>query len=489
MPPLVALIGRPNVGKSTLFNRLIRGNRAITHDRPGVTRDRLQGEVRRSGSRFALVDTGGVSLDESGQAGEGPEELRGFEAEVLDQVRMAIEEADLLVLVTDGRDGLTPLDERLADFARSSNKPVLLAVNKVDGGEKADMLTAEFHAVGLEVIPFSAAHSFNLRGLTERIMELLEKSEEAKSAVASAATPGTASGAVSESSSESAPESASGTAPEPEEELGKGLRLAVIGRPNVGKSSLVNTLTGQRRMIVSEIAGTTRDSVDVSFEAGGKQYMFVDTAGVRRRARIDDTVERFSVSSALKTAQRADVTILVLDAFEGVTAQDKRLIAFLDKYKIAFFAMVNKIDLVPREHRKKVLALYKKALGFCSYAPILTTSALTRAGLAGVLPTAEEVWAECGVRISTGVLNRSSSDAIQRHQPPLVKGRRAKFYYLTQAETRPPTFIFFVNDPERVKTSYVRYLENTLRKLFGLKVAPLRLEFRKSGREGRVKPN
>ena len=465
MPPLVALIGRPNVGKSTLFNRLIRGNRAITHDRPGVTRDRLQGEVRRSGRRFALVDTGGVSLDESGQAGEGPEELRGFEAEVLDQVRLAVEEADLLVLVTDGRDGLTPLDERLAEFARSSNKPVLLAVNKVDGGEKADMLTAEFHAVGLEVIPFSAAHSFNLRGLTERIMEMLEESRE--------------------SEVKTTPEDGSKT----EEDLEKGLRLAVIGRPNAGKSSLVNTITGQRRMIVSEIAGTTRDSVDVAFEVDGKRYMFVDTAGVRRRARIDDTVERFSVSSALKSAQRADVTILVLDAFEGVTAQDKRLIAFLDKYKIAFFAMVNKIDLVPREHRKKVLALYKKALGFCSYAPILTTSALTRAGLAGVLPTAEEVWEECGTRISTGVLNRSSSEAIQRHQPPLVKGRRAKFYYLTQAETRPPTFIFFVNDPERVKTSYVRYLENTLRKLFGLKVAPLRLEFRKSGREGRVKPN
>ena len=477
MPPLVALIGRPNVGKSTLFNRLIRGNRAITHDRPGVTRDRLQGEVRRSGSRFALVDTGGVSLDDSGRAGEGPEGLRGFEAEVLAQVRMAMEEADLLVLVTDAKDGLTPLDERLAEFARGSGKPVLLAVNKVDGGEKADMLTAEFHAVGLEVIPFSAAHSFNLRGLTERIMELLEKSEEAKSTAASEAVSGAAYGAALEA------------APEPEEDLEKGLRLAVIGRPNVGKSSLVNTLTGQRRMIVSEIAGTTRDSVDVAFEADGKRYMFVDTAGVRRRARIDDTVERFSVSSALKTAQRADVTILVLDAFEGVTAQDKRLIAFLDKYKIAFFALVNKIDLVPREHRKNVLALYKKALGFCSYAPILTTSAITRAGLGGVLSTAEEVWKECGVRISTGVLNRSSGEAIQRHQPPLVNGRRAKFYYLTQAETRPPTFIFFVNDPERVKTSYVRYLENTLRGLFGLKVAPLRLEFRKSGKEGRAKPN
>jgi GTP-binding protein len=491
MLPTIALLGRPNVGKSSLFNRLIRGNRAITHDRPGVTRDRMHGIVRRMGAVFGVVDTGGVSLDAAGRADEGPIDMRGFEQEVMQQAQLAMDESLALCLVVDGKDGLLPLDERLAQFVRGSGKPVLLVVNKVDSCEQEQRLISEFYALGLEIAAVSAAHGYGLDTLVERMVAMLPEPE-----------------IIRETPVETAPEE-SAYDPEPQEpgapaspelldvappnplpayDPTRGLRIAVLGKPNAGKSSLVNRLVGATRMIVSELAGTTRDSVDVIAEIPGpdgmpQRYTFVDTAGVRRRARIDDPVERFSVSAALGSGRKADVAIFLMDASEGVSMQDKRLLAYLDKEKIPFLIGVNKVDLVPpaaMEAFKKALA---EELRICQHAPVLYVSALTGKGVDRVLDLAAKIRAECAIRLPTGQLNRIVTEAIARHQPPLVKGRRAKIYYLTQVDVMPPTFVFFVNDPERIRPSYARYLENKLRALAKIRYAPIVIYFRSSGKD------
>ncbi len=449
---LVALIGRPNVGKSTLFNRLTRGSRALTHDRPGITRDRMYGEVRREGISFGLVDTGGVNLDTTGDVIEGPSELRGFEREVFTQAKQALQESRLAVLVVDAREGLLPLDEQLASFLRQSGHPVLLVANKVDGSEQEQVLLPDFYALGLDIIPVSAAHRYNMDGLIEKIASVLDSlPEEADTG----AVPGTA------------------------------LRLALLGRPNAGKSSLANAMLGQERMIVSDIPGTTRDSVDLALEVQGpdgesKRYVFVDTAGIRRRSKIVDSVEQMSVSGSLKSARKADVSLMVLNAEEGIAVQDKRLLAYLDKEKIPLIILLNKVDLFERKERPKLKQQFRDDLGICRHAPLLLVSAKTGAGLDKILPTAEELWKECDLRVGTGQLNRMMEQCLGKHQPPLVNRRRAKFFYLTQADTRPPTFVFFVNNADLVKDSYARYLEKQLRKLLGLHHAPLDVRFRSS---------
>ena len=441
----IALLGRPNVGKSTLFNRLIRSNRAITHDRPGVTRDRMEGVVRPRGGRpFRIIDTGGVTLDEHSRPTEGPEALRGFETEILRQAEEAIRDAAVLCLVVDGRDGLMPFDEHLAAFVRRQNKPILLAVNKVDGLEREDAMLAEFHALGLPMLAVSAEHGHNLRALEEELGDLLPAEDPA------------------------APDDRSV------------LRLALLGRPNAGKSSLVNAMIGESRMIVSDIAGTTRDSVDVPFEVDGQRCVFVDTAGVRRRTRIDDVVEKFAVNASLKSTTKAHVTLYVIDALEGVTSQDKRLVDLLDERKTPFMILVNKIDLVRRKERAALDKAFKDLLEFCPHVPVLLVSALTGAGLDAILPMAARIREECAIRIPTGQLNRAMEEVLQRHQPPVVKRCRPKFFYLTQAETEPPTFVFFVSDADRVLESYARYLEKGLRRLFHIEHAPMRVRLRSS---------
>ena len=482
MLPNIALIGRPNVGKSSLFNRLIRGNRAITHDRPGVTRDRMHGQVRRHGTVFGVIDTGGVSLDASGRAGEGPEEMRGFEQEVMQQAQLAMDEAQAVCLVVDGKDGLLPLDERLARFVRSAGKPVLLVVNKVDSREQEERLVSEFYALGLDIAAASAAHGYGLDTLVERMQELLpEMTPEAQDQEPASK----ASFPEQDSEREGEKSAAQGLDPE------RGLKIAVLGKPNAGKSSLVNRLVGATRMIVSEIAGTTRDSVDVIAEIPGpdglpRRYTFVDTAGIRRRARISDAVERFSVSSALTSARKADLAFFLLDAAEGLTSQDKRLLAFLDKEKIPFLICVNKTDLVPAPTMAEFKKSLDEELRICRHVPVLYISAITGKGVDRILDLATAVYTECGVRLPTGQLNRFLSEAIERHQPPLVKGKRAKIYYLTQVDVRPPTFVFFVNDPERVRDSYARYLENKLRSLAKIRYAPIVVHFRISGKDRHV---
>ncbi|MBT8763804.1 ribosome biogenesis GTPase Der [Desulfohalobiaceae bacterium Ax17] len=437
MLPFVVIAGRPNVGKSTLFNRLIGKNKALTHDRPGVTRDRIYGEVRRGGTPFALVDTGGLILDAD----------EGIEKEILAQAQEAIEAADLVLLVVDGREGINPLDEQLAEMLRQSNKPIHLVVNKVDGLEKEDALVPEFYELGFDLTPVSAAHGHNITGLIEEIRAKLPPIEREQEV----------------------------------QDKAPGLRLSLLGRPNVGKSSMINALVGENRLIVSPVAGTTRDSVDVTLEKDGKLYTFVDTAGVRKKRRIRDSLEQFSVLRALRSSKRAQVVLLVLDALEGVLAQDKKLLSFLDREKTPFIVVVNKIDLIPRSKLAQLKEYFRQELRFCSHAPIVYTSTISKAGLGSLLPLAENLWAECQKRVTTGLLNRLIKEATYRHQPPLIKGKRAKFYYMTQAGVCPPEFVFFVNNKELVKPTYVRYLERQIRKLFGLNMAPIRMYFRDKG--------
>lgn len=452
--PVIVLAGRPNVGKSTLFNRLIKSNRAITHDMPGVTRDRMEGIVRRRGlPPFEVVDTGGITLDANAMPAEGPEGIRGFEADILAQTDAALASAAAVGFVVDGRDGLLPLDEHLAAHIRRKNLPVLCIVNKVDGIEKEDEHLAEFHALGFPLLAVSAEHGHNINALCEDLAALLP--EHGKNGW---------------------------SAEIPEKPA---LRLAMLGRPNAGKSSLINAISGEERLIVSDVAGTTRDSVDVRFETDGKIYEFVDTAGVRRKTKITDEVEKFSVNSAIKSTTKAGVTLLALDAEAGVSQQDKRLIDLLATRKIPFMILANKCDLVPESQMAKLKKELHESLAFCTYAPVLMVSAKTGAGLKKILPLAEKIHKECAIRVPTGQLNRAMDEVLTRHQPPIVRRSRAKFFYLTQAESEPPTFVFFVSDAERVPESYARYLEKALRRIFAITYAPMRVHFRSSHKKGK----
>jgi GTP-binding protein len=434
--PLVAIVGRTNVGKSTLFNRLARRQKSITHARAGVTRDRVYAEVAPAARPFAVVDTGGLSLEE-----------QGLEREIFEQAREAIEEADAILLVVDGREGLTSLDEQLAEFVRKSNKPVRLVVNKVDGAEQEPAFTSEFYSLGFPVSAVSAAHGYGCPELLEEVIPQLLPPEEAVQ--------------------------------EPET-LRQGLRLVLLGRPNVGKSSMINALLGQQRLIVDSEAGTTRDSVDAVLDKDGMRYVFLDTAGVRRKSRVRDSLERFSVLRALKSSKRSQVAILVLDAVQGMAQQDKKLLAFLDREKTPFIVAVNKVDLIEPRERNKLRKHFAGEMRFCPHVPVVYTSSVTRDGLGGILPLAEKLWQEASKRVPTGELNRGLQRIAGKHQPPLVGNRRAKMYYLTQPETAPPTFVFFVNDHRLVSSSYARYLEKQIRKVFGFQMAPLRLVFRTS---------
>lgn len=476
MMPKVVMLGRPNVGKSTLFNRLIRSNRAITHDRPGITRDRMEGVVRsRSHPPFILVDTGGVTLDGHQAVVQGPEGIRGFEAAILRQAEAALAEAAVVCLVVDARDGLTPFDEHLAAHLRRFGKPVLVVVNKVDGFEREDEMLAEFHVLGFPLLAVSAEHGHNIRALAEEIRERLPEVSDAD---------------LDDGSFDALPDepdldletalAVDAKAPVKRPEFTGPLKVCLLGRPNAGKSSIVNAFLGLERMIVSEQAGTTRDSVDVPMEKDGKSYIFVDTAGVRRRTRVTDKVERFSVNSSIKSTTKAHVTMLVLDATEGLTSQDKRLLELLDERKTPFFVVLNKMDLVAPKDRTARKKEFAEALAFCPHIPLMAVSAVTGHGLSALLPLAERIHRECSVRIPTGKLNRAMEEVLSKHQAPIVRRVRPKFYYLTQAESEPPTFVFFVNDSERVAESYVRYLEKALRNIFGIKHAPMRVRLRSS---------
>lgn len=436
--PLVALIGRPNVGKSTLFNRLVKRRVSITHDLPGVTRDSIVVEVRGDLRSYTLVDTGGII----------PHSTDELETDIFEQAREAMDNADLILFVVDGRDGLHPQDEQVAQYLRQSGRQVRVVVNKVDGPEQEELLSADFFSLGFPLSSVSAAHGFGMGTLRDLIEEALPVQE--------------------------------GTADEGAEAGAKGLKIALLGRPNAGKSSMINALVGKKRLIVSSEAGTTRDCVDVAVDRGGKAYTFVDTAGVRRKSRVTDSLEYFSVVRSFQAAKRADVVVLVLDAALGVAGQDKRLLAFLDAEKIPFIVVVNKIDLLTKEQLARAKADMAHEIGFCGHVPVLYSSSITRAGLGGLLPLVEKLWAQCGQRVTTGELNRLVKLVMERQQPPIVGRRRGKIYYMTQAQAAPPTFVFFVNDEHLFPQSYARYVENQLRKVFHLDKTPIRMVFRSS---------
>jgi GTP-binding protein len=433
MLPLVALLGRTNVGKSTLFNRLLGSRKSLTHDHPGVTRDRIYGVVDRGPRPFALVDTGGLQPD----SGEGLEEA------VFHQALEALEEAQLLVLVVDGRQGLTELDRELAEYLRKARKPVRVAVNKVDGAELEERLVPEFHEMGFDVHALSAEHGYGVPDFLEELCRNLPSAPEA-------------------------------------EQREEGLRLALLGRPNAGKSSLINAFVGEKRLIVDSESGTTRDSIDVILERGDKRYIFIDTAGVRRRSRVRESLERISVLRALKTSNRADVSILLMDALQGVTSQDKKILDYLTKEKVPVIAAVNKIDLVPKPKLGQLKKFFEQEMSFCPHLPLIYTSSVSKSGLGGILPLAEKLWAQYTKRVSTGELNRCLQAILERHQPPMAGNRRPRFYYMTQPEVAPPTFVFFMNDHRLIGNQYTRYLEKQLRKYFKLEATPLRLLFRTS---------
>jgi GTP-binding protein len=430
--PLVALVGRPNVGKSTLFNRLIGRPYAVTHELPGTTRDRLYGTAEWADVEFTLVDTGGIGLEVEGDI------MAGTRA----QAQAAIDEADVIVLVTDGQTGPTSADFDLADLLRRTQKPVLVAVNKTEG-PRGPLLALEFHALGLgEPIAISAIHGSGVADLLDAIIVRLPRVPEE---------------------------------PPAEDEIG----IAIVGRPNVGKSSLLNAIVGEPRSIVSDMPGTTRDAVDTVFDYGEYRLRLIDTAGIRRRGRIAPGVEKYSVLRALRAIDRADVAVLVLDAQEGITAQDAHIAGYIQEGAKGVVLVLNKWDLVEKNPRVQAewLQVVRRNLQFLDYAPLLFVSALTGRGVRRVLDAAIAAAQEHRRRVPTGRLNAVIGQAIEEH-PLYVNGKQFKIFYATQSDVRPPTFVFFCNDPELLHFSYRRYLENRLRQAFGFEGTGLKLVFR-----------
>lgn len=452
--PIVALVGRPNVGKSTLFNRIVGGRRAIVEDIPGTTRDRLYGDTEWNGVLFAVVDTGGLEILESTKRRRPQEQAAplstasiGFIPEIRQQAEMAIAEADLIVMLVDVLDGLTPADEDVADVLRRSDKPVLVAANKADNRER-QQAAVEFYALGLgEVFPVSALHGLGTGELLDEIISALPAIEEVE---------------------------------EPD-----ALKIALVGRPNVGKSSLLNKLLGEERAIVSAIPGTTRDATDTYLTWEGQPVLLIDTAGIRRRGRIEQGIEKYSVLRAIKAIARADVVVLLLDAQDLVTAQDAHVAGYILEEKRSIIVVVNKWDLIEKD--TYTMDAYTKQiradLRFLDYVPVLYISALMGQRVQKLLPLASEVYQERLRRIPTGELNRLVEDATIRHSPPHKAGKRLKFYYATQAGVDPPTFVFFVNDTRLAHFSYRRYLENQIRRRYRYLGTPLKLVFRSRDRE------
>lgn len=449
--PVVALVGRPNVGKSTLFNRLVGQRLSIVQDEPGTTRDRLYETTEWTGRSFILVDTGGVDValtDKAARKGDQPEALGGssreFAREIRQQAEIAIEEADVVVLVTDARDGLTSADEDIADILRRSGRPVLLAVNKADN-EARRQAALEFYELNLgEPYPVSAHHGSGTGDLLDAIVAHIPQVAE-------------------------------------EEVAPDVVRIAIVGRPNVGKSSLLNALIQEERSIVSPVPGTTRDAIDTDLTFQGQKVTLIDTAGIRRRGKVEVGVEKYSVMRALNAVQRADVVLLVVDATAGITAQDSHVAGFiLEAYK-SVAVIVNKWDIVPDKETNTAAEFtdaIRSTLRFMDYVPVLFVSALTHQRVSKILPLALDLAEQRKLRIPTGDLNRLLRDALTARPAFSRRGKQLKLFYATQAEVAPPTFVLFVNDPELVHFSYERYIENRIREVYPFVGTPIRINFR-----------
>ena len=435
--PLVAIVGRPNVGKSMLFNRLVGKRLSIVEDTPGVTRDRLYAECEWCGRKFDMVDTGGIEPSTDS-------EILLFMRE---QAQIAINAADVIVLVTDIRTGVTAADKDVANMLLRSRKPVVLAVNKADSTGAEDPAVYEFYELGLgDPISVSAIHGHGTGELLDACLAHFPPQEE-------------------------------------EEEEDDSIKVAVIGKPNVGKSSLINRILGEKRVIVSDMAGTTRDAVDTPFENDKGKYVFIDTAGIRRKSKVDERVEKFSVMRAQLAIERADVCVIMIDARDGVTDQDTKIAGLAHEAGKASIIVVNKWDLVEKETgtMEKMRKDIMRDLSFMSYAPVLFISAATGQRTDRLFELINYVNDQSSLRISTGMLNDVLADAQARVQPPTDKGRRLKIYYMTQTGVKPPNFVIFCNSRELFHFSYQRYIENQIRSVFGLEGTPVRIVIRQKG--------
>ena len=436
--PIVAIVGRPNVGKSTLFNRLVGERRAIVEDLPGTTRDRLYGDAEWLGVDFTIIDTGGLQEeDEYDQL--APREIA---VRTRNQAELAIAEADLILYLVDGKAGITANDYEVADVIRRSGKPAVLGVNKAESASRRDA-AVEFYELGLgEPLAFSGLHGIGTGDLLDEIVRQLPRGDE-----------------LDETEYPS---------------------IAIVGRPNVGKSQLLNALLGEERSIVSEVAGTTRDAIDTLVNWAGNEVRLIDTAGIRRRGKVEVGVEKHSVMRSMQAIDRADVALLVLDAEEGFTAQDQHIAGYVVEAEKSIVLIVNKWDLIAKND--KTMNEYRSAaaeqFNFAAYAPMLFISALTRQRVNQVVEMALHVYGERQKRVSTGELNRLLREAVTKHPPPSKPSKWLKFYYATQAGVAPPRFIFFCNDPKAVHFSYQRYLENTLREHYAFDGTPVVLQFR-----------
>ena len=492
--PLVAIVGRPNVGKSTLFNRIIGSRTAIVEDRARTTRDRLYGDGEWNGRRFVLIDTGGLEVDTN-----DPIELR-----VQEQARLAIAEADVIVFVVDAAVGMTPADLEAAELLRRATAPVIVAVNKADN-EKRELEAAEFHTLGWEeTYPISASHGRGTGDLLDAMVWALPPESEAeiarkqREAEADAWADEVAAGrlepfvvgdpeedldgddlVLDEASAEAARWDAALAA----EADTSPAAIAFVGRPNVGKSSLLNALLGEERTIVSDIPGTTRDAIDTRLAWGRSEIVLIDTAGIRRRGKVASgpSAERYSTMRALTALSRADVAVLVIDAVEGLTSQDAHVAGYAVEEGKGLVLAVNKWDLVEDKTDRtfdQYVEWIRNDAPFLEFAPVVSISAKTHQRIGRVLELAVDIWAERRKRVPTGELNRMLMAATDRTPPPLVRGKRPKLFYATQAAISPPTFVFFASDASSVHFSYRRYLENRLRETFGFHGTPVRLVFR-----------
>lgn len=433
MKNLVAIVGRPNVGKSTFINRLVGKRQAIVFDMPGVTRDRQYLDVEWLRHNFTVIDTGGII----------PEETDEILKEVQTQVKVAIEEAKVIVFMVDGKDGVTPIDQEIVQSLRHTQKPIVLVVNKVDN-DRQELYSSDFYTLRIgEPLTVSAIHGTGINTVLDKICEYLPE------------TP----------------------ADEVDEDITK---IAIVGRPNVGKSSMVNAFLGTDRLIVHDSWGTTRDSIDTFFTYYNKKYILIDTAGIRRKARVEYGVEQFSVARSIKSMDRADAIIVVIDAESGVTEQDQRIAGIAEEHGKACLIVVNKWDLIEKDN--DTLTEYandvRRKLHFIDYAPIIFTSTVTKKRLFNVFEVMESAVEENNRRVTTGLINQIINEAVALNPPPTDKGRAPRIYYSTQAGIKPPTFVLFVNNRDLFQASYVRYIENKIRESFGFSGTPIRIILR-----------
>ena len=435
MKPVIAIIGRSNVGKSTFFNRLSEKKKAIVINVPGATRDRNYADCTWDDKPFLLIDTGGFE----------PAATTQILVQMREQTQLAIEEADIIIFLMDGRDGLLPADREVAQILRGVGKPVFIAVNKVDG-PRHEGLVPEFYELGIDTVyTLSALHGLGFDELMRDVAAALPPAVEANA----------------------------------EEE--PWIRLAVVGKPNVGKSSLVNKILGYERTIVNPLPGTTRDAIDTRFTVHGKDYVLVDTAGIRRKSRVSLTLEKYSVIQAVKTIDRCDIALLIIDAEEGITEQDAKIAGLIFERGVACIIVVNKWDKVEKDNHSvgKYVEDIHDVLKFMDFSPIIFVSALSGQRVVKIFDLVEKVYEQFNRRVNTGELNRIVSEIVARNPPARYQGKEQKISYVTQVSTRPPTFIFFVKEPKVIHFSYERFLLNKLREAFGFDQAPIRIFFRR----------